>query len=159
MTAITIRSYIDSDLTHLISLFRASARSTAPRDYTWEQVYAWAPDTIDADSFGATRRARMTGVAQAEGQIAGFTDLEADGHVGMLYVHPGYLRRGVARALLGWVEERALQNRLERLYTEASITARPAFVALGYREITVQSVTVRGIAMSNFRMEKWLKPS
>ncbi len=74
----------------------------------------------------------------------------------MLYVHPDFQRRSVARALLQQIEEAARIQDLRRLYTEASITARPLFEAMGFRVIVPQTVTVRGEFMTNYRMEKRL---
>ena len=71
-------------------------------------------------------------------------------------VHPDFQRRGIARALLQHIEESARALDLRRLYTEASITARPAFEAVGFRVILPQTVTVRGESMTNYRMEKRL---
>jgi len=76
--------------------------------------------------------------------------------VDMLYVHPDFERRGVARALLEHLEKVARGFNYRRLYTEASITARPVFEALGFRVTVPQSVTLRGEAMTNYRMEKRL---
>ena len=157
---IAIRLYAPADAPALASLIRASVRQIAARDYTAAQIQAWAPpDDIDERRFGQKCASRPTWVAEVQGRIAGFTDLEPDGHVDMLYVHPDFVRRGVARALLERVEEAARATALRRLYTEASITARPVFEAMGFRIIEAQTVTVRGVSMTNYRMEKWLDSS
>ncbi|HUA22481.1 MAG TPA: GNAT family N-acetyltransferase [Steroidobacteraceae bacterium] len=158
--AIAIRLYVRTDAPALASLIRVSVRQIASRDYTAAQIQAWAPpDDIDEKRFGEKRASRPTWVAEVQGRIAGFTDLEPDGHVDMLYVHPDFERRGVARALLKQVEEVARATAVPRLYTEASITARPVFEAMGFRIIGPQKVTVRGVSMTNYRMEKWLDSS
>ncbi|TLY32484.1 MAG: GNAT family N-acetyltransferase [Ignavibacteria bacterium] len=69
-------------------------------DYTESQLEAWAPDVIDHEQFAQHRAAKSTWVAESEDRIAGFSDLEPDGHIHMLYVQPPVQRRGVARALL-----------------------------------------------------------
>ena len=154
--AITIRPYEARDAASLVGLFRASVRSIAARDYTPSQILAWAPDLIDEAQFGQRCESKSTWVAKVEERVAGFTELEPDGHVDMLYVHPDFQRRGVARALLQHVEKSARATDLRRLYTEASITARPVFEAMGFRVIVPQTVTVRGESMTNYRMEKRL---
>jgi putative acetyltransferase len=159
MPAITIRPYRPEDLSDLIALFRASVRNIARRDYTDSQLRAWAPDVIDAEQFARRRTAKATWVAEREGHIAGFSDLEPDGHIDMLYVHPQLQRLGVARSLLIHLENVARGRGLERLYTEASITARPVFEAIGFHVIAAQTVTVRGESMTNYRMEKRFEPS
>lgn len=108
------------------------------RDYT----ASWAPDLIDEGRLGQKCASRPTWIAEVEGRIAGFSDLEPDGHVDMLYVHPDFQRRDVARALLIHIEKSAHAAGLRRLYTEASIRARPVFEAMGPRIIAPQTVTV-----------------
>lgn len=121
------------------------------------QIRAWAPDDIDTERFGQRCETKSTWVAEHEGRIAGFLDLEPDGHFDMLYVHPDFQRRGVARALIEHVEDAALGIGLRRLYAEVSITARPAFEAMGFRTIVPQVVTLRGESLTNYRMEKRLE--
>ncbi|HJS92154.1 MAG TPA: GNAT family N-acetyltransferase [Steroidobacteraceae bacterium] len=157
--SIAIRPYAPTDAFELTNLFRASVRQIASGDYSASQLRAWAPDAIDEHQFGQRCERKSTWVAEVEGRLAGFTDLQSDGHVDMLYVHPDFKRRGVARALLNHIEELARREDLRRLYTEASITARAAFEAMGFRVIVPQTVTVRGESMTNFRMEKRLEPA
>ena len=155
----TIRPYSPRDVSSLVALFRASVRTLARRDYTEAQLRAWAPDFIGKEQFALRRTTQSTWIAEIGGHIAGFSDLEADGHVDMLYVHPEYQRRGVARALLAHVEAVARDWGIERLYTEASITARPVFEVMGFHILAPQMVTVRGESRKNYRMEKQLAPS
>ena len=156
MIAITIRAYRAGDGAELAALFRSSVRSIARRDYTQSQVEAWAPDDIDAARFAERCAAKSTWIAECDNRVAGFSDLEEDGHVDMLFVHPDFQRRGVARALLVHIESLARSRGLGRLYTQASITARPAFEAQGFRVITAQTVERRGESFTNYRMEKRL---
>jgi putative acetyltransferase len=159
MPTIAIRPYQTDDVADLVALFRSSVRSIGRRDYTDSQVQAWAPDLIDHDAFGRRRATKSTWIAEYEHRITGFSDVEADGHIDMLYVHPHFQRRGVARALLTHIEQLALNRGLDCLYTEASITARPLFEAMGFHVVAAQTVTVRGESMTNYRMEKRLSPS
>jgi|SRR5579872_357846 len=153
---ITVRPFAMDDAAAIADLFQASVRALAARDYTPSQLRAWAPDSIDTEKFGERSRSKSTWLAEIESRIAGFSDLEPDGHVDMLYVHPDFAGRGVARALLHWIEEAARASDLRRLYTEASTTARPVFEKAGFRLIVPQTVTVNGEEMMNYRMEKRL---
>jgi putative acetyltransferase len=156
--AVTVRRYAATDLDTLIDLFRQSVRRIARKDYTDAQILAWAPDDIDRAAFGARRDAKPTWVAEISGMIVGFTDLEPDGHIDMLFVHPEGQGRGVARALLDTVERTAQERGLARLYAEASITARPVFERYGFCVITAQTVSRNGQDFTNYRMEKKLRP-
>ncbi len=149
-----IRKYELNDLQSLIDLFRSSVRRLASKDYSAAQIFTWAPDHIDPVIFSSKRASKPTWIAEIDGHIAGFTDLESDGHIDMLYVHPDFQSKGVARALLHHVESTAYQQGLVRLYTEASITARPAFERLGFRVMTEQTVSHGGEQFINYLMEK-----
>lgn len=152
-----IRRYVSDDLDGLIALFHASVRRIAIKDYTEDQVKAWAPDEPDRERWALRRASRPTWVAEIDGALAGFSDLEPDGHVDMMFVHPDHQGRGVAGALLRQVEAEAARLGLDRLFTEASITARPFFERKGFRVIAAQTVSVRGQEMVNYRMEKPLR--
>jgi putative acetyltransferase len=153
---IHIRPYDPSDLDALIALFRDSVRRVASRDYSPEQVLAWAPDDMDRERWAARCAAKPTWVAERGGEPVGFTDLEPDGHIDMFYVHADHQGVGVASALLGRVESAARDAGIGRLFTEASKTARPFFERRGFRVIAAQTVRFNGQDFVNFRMEKWL---
>jgi putative acetyltransferase len=151
-----VRDYVPADVDALIDLFREAVRRVAIRDYSGAQVRAWAPDMAEREKWVERRASRPTWVAEIDGKIAGFTDLEPDGHVDMMYVHPDFKGRGVANALMAKVEEAAAEQKLGRLYTEASITAKPFFEKKGFRVIAPQTVHVRGQDLVNYRMEKFM---
>jgi len=150
----TIRPYRVEDCPLLVALFRQSVRQVGALHYTPEQVLAWAPDEIDAGHFGARRASRPTWVAEQDGQIVGFTDLEADGQIDMLYVHPECQRQGIARALIEAVETNAVERGMRRLYVQASVGARPFFEQHGFSSVAEQLVRRNGQTFVNFRMEK-----
>jgi putative acetyltransferase len=154
----SIRPYRAADAPELARIFRASVRSVPAGDYTASQILAWASALAEEAKFAARCAGRPTWVAETDDCIAGFSDLQSDGHIDMLYVHPDFQRRGVARALLGHIESVARSLQLPRLYSEASVTARPIFERLGFRIVAPQTVTVRGESMTNYRMEKLLEP-
>lgn len=155
-TVCRIRPLCLADIGGLIEIFRASVRNTARRDYSEEQVRAWAPDEIDPDTWAKRYDTRLAWVAEVDNNAVGFIELEARGHVDMMYVHPAHQRRGVATALLSQLEAAAREAGAEKLFAEASLTARPFFERRGFVLIAPQTVTVRGQAFVNFRMEKRL---
>ena len=154
--AFLIRDYRPDDAAALMAVFRAAVRIGARKDYTEAQVKAWAPDVMDFARWSDRLEGRVTWVAEIDGAPVGFTDLEPDGHLDMLYVHPDHHRRGVARALLAQAAAEAQKLGVTRLYTEASLTARRPFQKCGYRVIAPQTVVFNGQSFVNFRMEKVL---
>ena len=153
----TIRPYCPSDTPALLALFHDTVHAVNASDYSPEQVDARAPPTQDADAWAARLGAWDTLVAEEDSRLVGFCDLEADGHLDHLYCHKDWQRRGVGTRLLAGVEAIAREKGITRLTTEASITARPFFEAHGFHVLQEQTVYVRGVAFTNYRMEKELE--
>jgi putative acetyltransferase len=74
----------------------------------------------------------------------------------MLYVHADHQGSGIASRLLRTVEASAAKRGLLRLFTEASITARPFFERRGFRVIATQRVIRWAQEFVNYRMDKQL---
>lgn len=152
---LTIRPFA-GDVAVLIDLFRATVRSVNLADYTDDQVRAWAPDTIDAAVWVDRIAGNTCYVAEVDGSLAGFTELTPSGHVEMLFVAKDRQRQGIATALLAHVEDEARARGLDRLTTDASLTARPVFEKHGFNALKRQNVPRGGQTLVNFRMEKHL---
>nr|WP_232630084.1 GNAT family N-acetyltransferase [Methylobacterium sp. Leaf118] len=69
-------------------------------------------------------------------------------------MHPGFGRRGVARALVAAAEAHAVALGLDGLTTEASLTARPFFEAVGFRVLAEETVERGGQRFRRYRMRK-----
>lgn len=156
MTDLSIRPYRADDLDALIELFTSSVREVASRDYNPAQIEAWAPVAVNRQHWATRLGNRPTYVAEAESEIVGFSDLEPDGHIDMLFVHADHQGQGVARTLLDHIHVRAAKQGITRLFTEASITARPFFERNGFEVIEAQDVELRGQTFRNYRMAKSL---
>ena len=65
--------------------------------------------------------------------------------------------RGVGSRLYLAVEQVARKRGLGRIFTEASITARPFFERQGFRVVGEQAVVRRGVRPATFAMEKYLR--
>jgi putative acetyltransferase len=151
---VVIRAYDTSDLDAVIEVFLRAIREVASRDYDADQVNAWAQ--ADRHVWVRRRLDRPTWVALIDSAIAGFSDLKNETHIDMMFVHPAYQRMGVASALLDRVEREARLRHVSVLDTDASITARPFFETRGFRVVQAQRVDVRGVCLTNFRMQKSL---
>jgi len=153
---IDIRRYRPGDLAGLIALFRDTVRRVNGRDYSPQQVMAWAPDEIDARQWRHRFDNKVVWVADLEGTPVGFVDVARDGLIDMLYVHADHQGKGIASLLLRTVEASARTRGLLRLFTEASITARPFFEHRGFRVIAPQRVMRWAQEFLNYRMDKAL---
>jgi putative acetyltransferase len=151
-----IRQFRPDDAAALIEIFRSAVRTVARRDYTQAQVIAWAPEVIDTAAWEARCAIRHTFVADIDGIPAGFTELESNGHLDMMYVDARYQGRGIASALLTHAESAAREWGVVQFFTEASITARTFFERRGFELIAPQVVSRRGQEFINYRMVKSL---
>lgn len=153
MLGVEIRAFVDGDTSGTWRVFHAAVRQTAIRDYSREQVEAWAPDSVDLALWGARRRMATTFVAVADATVVGFSDLTDGGLLAMLFVHPQWGRGGVARRLVAEVTNRARTIGLPRLHTHASRTARPAFERFGFVVDQVNDTNwIRGQNLPNYDM-------
>lgn len=153
-SSIDLRRYVTADLDAVIEVFQRAIREVASKDYNPAQIAAWS--TVDRNAWEPHRLTRPTWVAVDGARVAGFSDLEADGHLDMMFVHPEYQGIGVASLLLRQVEKAAIAQGLTRIFTEASHTARPFFEKRGFVVDAEQVVGKRGERMTNFRMHKLL---
>ena len=151
-----LRSYRPDDATALLGLFRDTIRRVNARDYNPDQIRAWSSDDIDPAVWAGRFADRFVVVAEESGQPIGFAELESSGHIDRMYVSADHQRRGIGQSLLTSVVDEARRLGVARLFTEASITARPFFEAQGFAVLAQQVVECRGSEFVNYRMERIL---
>ncbi|MBW4691849.1 MAG: GNAT family N-acetyltransferase [Lyngbya sp. HA4199-MV5] len=151
-----IRLFEKEDVEKVARLFHETVREINCRDYSSAQVNAWAPDDIHFRAWETICSSHFTYVADDEGAIAGFGELEPNGHIGCFYCHKDYQGCGVGRRIYQAIEAKALALGLNHLMVEASITAKPFFQRMGFSMVQEQEVSCRGKRFINYRMEKWL---
>lgn len=145
-----IRSYTSQDCPLLAQLFYDTVHTINARDYSPEQLQAWAPGLPDLEQWDRSFLEHTAYVAETEGIVAGFGDMDGTGYLDRLYVHKDYQGKGIATALCDRLES-AVQG---RIVTHASVTAKPFFEKRGYRTVKEQQVERRGILLTNYVMEK-----
>jgi putative acetyltransferase len=149
-----IRTYQEGDLEPVLACFDRSVREIGRRTYAPEQVEAWASGALDRDRWAERLGRGGVFIAEREGSLAGFSRIEEDGYLDLLYVDPRQVRRGVARELLRTAQSFALHHGAHRLESEVSIAARPFFEAMGFQVEEEQIVERSGIRLKNFRMAR-----
>lgn len=146
----SIRPYRPEDCEALARLFYDAVHTVNAKDYTKAQLDVWATGNVDLEAWDRSLTAHFTLVAEENGVITGFGDMDSSGYLDRLYVHRDFQGKGIASVLC---------DRLEScvsglITTHASITARPFFEKRGYRLIKEQQVERRGVLLTNFVMEK-----
>lgn len=155
---VEIRDATISDANAIADIFYHTVLNVNVRDYSRAQVEAWAGPAPEPGWWekrvAADESVKRTFVAAQGERVLGFAEFEGDGHIDTLYVHHEYQGCGIASRLLDRIEAEAQRLGLARLFTEASITARPFFRKRGFSVVTPQTVEVRGQTFRNYRMEK-----
>lgn len=152
-----VRAYRPADAAQTLAVFISAITVTASADYSPEQIRAWArADERDVSVWHQAMTTRNSVVAVVDGEIAGFSDVDASGYIDMMFVSPQYARRGVASALLAHNEDVARASETERLTANVSLTARPFFDAHGFSVEAEQHPVMKGVQLTNYRMSKSL---
>lgn len=152
-----IRKFQKSDVVQIAQLFHDTIRQVNIGDYSENQVKAWAPDDIYFRDWARECLQKYTFVAEEDGIITGFAELEEDGRIDCFYCHKNYQQQGIGKLLYQRLEDKAKELLLARMYAEVSITAKPFFLKMGFTVLRQQEVTIRREKLINYIMEKWLK--
>ncbi len=115
------------------------------KDYSQSQINAWAPENYDLKQWSERLSRTNPFVAESNGQLVGFAELESNGHIDGFYCDQHWQGKGVGSALLKTIEIEAKDIGLERLFLEASITAVNFFIAKGFTVEKEQFVSLRKI--------------
>lgn len=102
---IVIRDYLESDAEVLWTICFNTIRNVNCRDYSQAQVEAWAPDSYDSEYWSKRMNGLSPFVAEIDGVIAGYTDLQSDGLIDHFFCHHEYQGKGVGRSLMSHVME------------------------------------------------------
>ena len=145
-----IRKYESSDCKEMAELFFNTVHSVNVKDYTKEQLDAWAPGQVDLEKWDQSFQEHFSIVAVENDIIVGFGDIDKTGYLDRLYVHKNYQGKGIATVICDQLESKVKEN----IITHASITAKPFFEKRGYKVVKEQQVERNGFFLKNYIMEK-----
>ena len=144
-----IRKYQTSDCRELAELFYNTVHTVNAKDYTNEQINAWAAGLPDPEKWDRSLREHFSVVAVKDGILVGFGDIRKSGYLDRLFVHADHQRKGIGSVICDHLEH-AVPG---KIYTEASVTARPFFERRGYKTVKKQKVERQGVFLVNYLME------
>lgn len=146
-----LREYKTTDCEQLAELFYNTVHSVNAKDYTEEQLSAWATGRVNLQEWNNSFLEHKTIVAIEDNQIVGFGDIDNSGYLDRLFVHRDYQGNGIATAICDKLEHWANEKQIT---THASITSKSFFQHRGYRVAKKQEVVRHGISLTNYVMEK-----
>ena len=136
MSPIVVRDYRAQDAPTLRDVFVQAIRVTARAYYSEAQVRAWAAGEFDPVIWQARMDGIQPFVAEVDGRVAGYADVQADGYIDHFFVHPDFGGLGVGRALMEQILARA---RSQRLHSKVIHAARGFFEKFGFRVVRTDS--------------------
>lgn len=151
---ITIRDFMPADAKALWEVYFHTIRNINCRDYSPQQVQAWAPRDFDFALWQKRVTELKPFVALVNGVIAGYSDLQQDGLIDHFFCHHQFQGKGVGRALMSHIFALGEQRGITRYYSHVSLTARPFYERMGFEVVKQQTLDVRGQQLTNFVMQK-----
>ena len=153
----TIRKGHINDLAELQQLFVDTITNICKNDYTIEQIGAWTSSIANKQRWQDVMTNQLVLVAETNKGIAGFCTLDGGKYIDLLYVHKECQRQGVAFKLYDAIEKEAKRQGQTELSAEVSKTARAFFERVGFKIQKEQTVSIKGVELTNYKMTKDLK--
>lgn len=147
-----IVEYSSNWASEIANIFYQSVHAIDNSIYTVEQKNVWAPLPIDYEKWTKRLELKRPFLLLMNNQVAGFIELESNGHIDCLYVSPKFQRRGVASKLLHHVITLAKNSSINYLYVEASVVSKPLFEKFGFVIEKENKVVRKNIVLINFSM-------
>lgn len=152
-----IRCYRQDDSEKLWELVFNTVHLINARDYSLEQVNAWAPKDVDMDWWKQELSEKKPFVLYDDGRIYGYADLQENGHINHFFVAHDCQRKGYGTILINALIADAVRIGLKKLSVEASLTAKAFFE---YHEFVIvkeeHDACLRGQNFLIFNMEREL---
>jgi GNAT superfamily N-acetyltransferase len=143
------------ELAALLGVYAAAVRSQCTGLYSPRQVEAWAGHGQPEGAVAATIDRGFTlvnPVAPGDERLAAFAVLDPDDRLALLYCDGRWSRQGRAAALVRALEQRARQQGVHQLRTEASQLSRPLLLRLGWQIEACETVPYAGVLFERWRM-------
>lgn len=153
---IAIVHYQNEMARELTELFYSAVYAIPDSIYSAQQKAVWAPLPPDYVHWEKRLAKRKPFVAVLESRLAGFIELEPDGHIDCFYTEPDVQGQGVGSCLYQYAEQVAMERGNTRLFVEASLVAKSVFEHFGFVVRRVNAITREGVVLTNFSMEKVL---
>lgn len=105
-----IREYAPEDCREMAQLFYETVHTTNAKDYTRQQLDAWATGQVDLEQWDRSFQEHISLVAVENGCIVGFGDLDPTGYLGIwtgsMCTPPGSAGASQQRFATGWSRRR-----------------------------------------------------
>src|SRR3546814_645367 len=149
-----IRRFIVGDEAALFRVFFSAIRTVAAKDYTTEQIEAWAPEDFSQDLWVSRMREIQPFVVEIGNEIVGYADVQQDGYIDHFFVSGAHGGQGIGKMLMARIQKEAITLGLAELTSNVSKTAEPFFALHGFQVVERRFPVRRGVTLQNALMHK-----
>lgn len=147
-----IRRYVAGDEPTLFDVYYTAIHLVACRDYSAEQIQAWAPRDVDPVRWEKRIRGINPFVAEMNGEIVGYADLQDNGYIDHFFVSGNHPRFGIGTCLMRHLLEEAQSRGIPEITSDVSRTAQPFYERFGFAIVEQRQPEVRGVVIPNALM-------
>jgi putative acetyltransferase len=151
-----IRPFRPGDERALHEVFHSAIHGLASKDYTVEQIEAWAPADVDMELWAKRVQGIQPFVVEKDGVIVAYADVQQSGYIDHFFVSAKYSRQGVGTLLMEHLHAVASAQSIAVLTSDVSRTAQPFFARFGFTVLEQRSPVIRGVVVPNALMSKEL---
>jgi putative acetyltransferase len=149
-----IRRFRAGDEPNLFGVFFSAVHDVASRDYSPEQLDAWAPRSIPPTEWADKMREIVPFVMEHMGRPIAYADLQPSGYIDHFFVSSRFVRQGVGSMLMRRIHDSAIAARLPALTSDVSRSAQPFFKRFGFVIVEEREPVMEGIVVPNAFMKK-----
>jgi putative acetyltransferase len=138
----------------LFKVYHSAIHLVASCDYSPDQIQAWAPGDLDAALWATRIRGINPFVAELNGELVGYADLQANGYIDHFFVSGHHPRRGIGSFLMKHLLKEAYLVGLTELTSDVSRTAQAFYEKFDFVVVEQRYPEVRGVVIPNAFMRR-----
>jgi putative acetyltransferase len=151
---VRIRRYKYGEEAALFEVFHSAIHMVASRDYTAEQLNAWAPGDLDPMGWATKIRSINPFVAELDSELVGYADIQPTGYIDHFYVSGRHPRRGIGSLLMKRLMDEATLLGARTVTSDVSRTAQPFFEKFGFVVMEKRYPKCFGVVIPNALMRR-----
>lgn len=152
-----IRRFHSGEESKLFEVYYSAIHLVARHNYDADQINAWAPRDLDQTLWTNKIQSIKPFVAELNGKIVGYADVQGSGYIDHFFVSGYYPRQGIGTGLMIAIHEEAARLGLSELTSDVSRTAQPFFEKFGFNIVEQRTPELRGVVVPNALMRKHLQ--
>ncbi len=154
-----IREANQKDYKAISTLFEGTVRNINSRDYTPEEVDAWANCSRNENSWKKRLDEQTFYLIEEGREVIGFGSIAKYGYLDFMFVHKDHQGKGIAKKILDQIELKGKEQKNREVYAFVSKTAESFFERQGYEPCGKRYAYLNEIEFVNSVFRKRLNPN